>query len=94
MLLYMYQIFSSLRSHLHFFVHFFFTFMEYFFFGHPILTIKPHTAKPASASKSPKPHKKPPASWVLGLVGFRGFVGACGVCSKGVVPCMAQGPTV
>ena len=35
-LLYMYQIFSSLRSHLHFFVHFFFTFMEYFFFGHPI----------------------------------------------------------
>ena len=37
MLLYMYQIFSSLRSHLHFFVHFFFTIMEYFFFGHPIL---------------------------------------------------------
>ena len=36
MLLYMYQVFSSLRSHLHFFVHFFFSFMEYFFFGHPI----------------------------------------------------------
>ena len=34
MLLYMYQIFSSLRSHLHFFVHFSFTFMEYFFCGH------------------------------------------------------------
>ena len=32
----MYQIFSSLRNHLHFFVHFFFTFMEYFFCGHPI----------------------------------------------------------
>ena len=31
MLLYMYQIFSSLQSHLHFFVYFFFTFMEYFF---------------------------------------------------------------
>ena len=31
MLFYMYQIFSSLRSHLHFFVHIFFTFMEYFF---------------------------------------------------------------
>ena len=37
MLLYMYKIFSSLRSHLHFFMHFFFTFMEYFFCGHPIL---------------------------------------------------------
>ena len=36
MLLYMYHIFSTLRSHLHFFVHFFFTFMEYFFCGHPI----------------------------------------------------------
>ena len=36
MLLYMYQIFSFLRSHLLFFVHFFFTFMEYFFCGHPI----------------------------------------------------------
>ena len=38
MLLYMYQIFSSLQSHPHFFVHFFFTFMEYFFCGHPICT--------------------------------------------------------
>ena len=36
MLLYLYQIFSSLRSHLHFLVHFFFIFMEHFFFGHPI----------------------------------------------------------
>ena len=36
MLMYMYQIFSSLQSQLHFFVHFFFTFMEYFFCGHPI----------------------------------------------------------
>ena len=36
MLLYMYQIYSSLQSHLHFFVLFFFTFMEYFFCGHPI----------------------------------------------------------
>ena len=36
MLLSLYQIFSSLRSQLHFFVHFFFTFMEYFFCGHPI----------------------------------------------------------
>ena len=39
MLLYMYQIFSSLRSHLHVFVHFFFTYMEYFFCGHPISTM-------------------------------------------------------
>ena len=37
MLLYMYQIFSSLRSHLHLFVRLFFAFMEYFFCGHPIL---------------------------------------------------------
>ena len=36
MLLYMYQIFSSLRGHLHFWVHFFFTFMVNFFFDHPI----------------------------------------------------------
>jgi len=35
-MLYMYQIFSSLLGHLYFFVHFFFTFMEYFFFDHPI----------------------------------------------------------
>ena len=32
----MLEIFSPLQSHLHFFVHFFYTFMEYFFFGHPI----------------------------------------------------------
>ena len=31
MLLYMYQVFSSLLGHLYFFVHFLFTFMEYFF---------------------------------------------------------------
>ena len=37
MLLYMYQIFSSLRSHLHFFVNFFFTFMEYFFLWTPYM---------------------------------------------------------
>ena len=37
MLLYLYQIFSSLRSHLHFFVHFFFTFMEYFFLWTPYI---------------------------------------------------------
>ena len=36
MLLQMYQIFSSLRGHLHFSVHFFFTFTVYFFFNHPI----------------------------------------------------------
>ena len=36
MLLYMYQVFSSLLGHLHFFVHFFLTFMEYFFIDHPI----------------------------------------------------------
>ena len=36
MYMYMYQIFSSLRSHLQFCMHFFFTFMEYFFCGHPI----------------------------------------------------------
>ena len=35
MLLCMYQIFSSLRSHLQFFVHFFFTLMEYFFVDTP-----------------------------------------------------------
>ena len=33
----MYQVFSSLQGHLHFFGHFSFTFMEYFFFDHPIL---------------------------------------------------------
>ena len=36
MFLHLYQIFSSLQGHLHFFVHFFFTFMEHFFIGHPI----------------------------------------------------------
>ena len=36
MLLYMYQIFSSLQGHLHFCVHFLFIFMEQFFLGHPI----------------------------------------------------------
>ena len=36
MLLYMYQVFSSLLGHLHFFVHFFLTLMEYFFIDHPI----------------------------------------------------------
>ena len=36
MLLHMYQIFSSLRGHLHYLVHFFFTFMVNFFFDHPI----------------------------------------------------------
>ena len=36
MLLHTYQVFSSLVGDLHFFVHFFFNFMEYFFFGHPI----------------------------------------------------------
>ena len=35
-LFHMYQVFSSLYGHLHFFVHFFFTFMEYFFIVHPI----------------------------------------------------------
>ena len=37
MLLHTYQVFSSLVGDLHFLVHFFFNFMEYFFFGHPIL---------------------------------------------------------
>ena len=36
MLFCMYQVFSSLLGHLHFFVHFSFTFMEHLFFGHPI----------------------------------------------------------
>ena len=36
MLLYMYQVFSSLLGHLHFFVHFFLNFMEYFFIDHPV----------------------------------------------------------
>ena len=36
MLLYMCQVFSTLLGHLQFFVHFFFTFMEYFFIDHPI----------------------------------------------------------
>ena len=35
MLLRMYQVFSSLQGHLHFFVHFLFTFMGQFFLGHP-----------------------------------------------------------
>ena len=36
MLFHMYQVFSSLQGHLHFFVHFFCTFMEHFFIVHPI----------------------------------------------------------
>ena len=36
MLFCMYQVFSSLLGHLHFFVHFSFTFMEHLFYGHPI----------------------------------------------------------
>ena len=36
MLLYMYQVFSSLLGHLHFFLLFFFPFIEYFFIDHPI----------------------------------------------------------
>ena len=36
MLWHIYQILSSLLRHLHFFVHFFFTFVEQVFFGHPI----------------------------------------------------------
>ena len=36
MLLHTYQVFSSLVGDLHLIVHFFFNFMEYFFFGHPI----------------------------------------------------------
>ena len=36
MLFHIYQVFSSLQNHLHFFVHFFLTFMEYFFIDHPI----------------------------------------------------------
>ena len=41
-LLYMYQIFSSLRGHFHFFVHFFFTFMEHFFLDTPYLVAHIH----------------------------------------------------
>ena len=41
LLFYMYQIFSSLRSHLHFFVHFFFTLMEYFFMDTLYLFVRP-----------------------------------------------------
>ena len=40
MLLYMYEIFSSLLGHLHFFVHFSLSFMEQFFFGHPIYVLQ------------------------------------------------------
>ena len=36
LLLYMYQVFISLQDHLHFFLHFFFTFMEQFFLDDPI----------------------------------------------------------
>ena len=36
MLFHMYQVFSSLQGHPHFFVHFSFTFMEYFFIDHHI----------------------------------------------------------
>ena len=39
MLFHMYQVFSSLQGHLHFFVHFFCTFMEHFFIVHPISCI-------------------------------------------------------
>ena len=55
MLLYIYQIFSSLRSHLHFFVHFFFTFMEYFFCGHPIS--KPCSTTPLGSLQPGKKHQ-------------------------------------
>ena len=34
------QVFSSLQGHLHFFGHFSLTFMEYFFFDHPIFWLK------------------------------------------------------
>ena len=36
MLFLTYQVYSSLQGHLHFFVHFSFTFMEHFFFDHPL----------------------------------------------------------
>ena len=36
MLFHMYQVFSSLQGHLHFFEHFSFTFIEHFFIDHPI----------------------------------------------------------
>ena len=39
MLFCMYQVFSSLLCHLHFFVHFLFIFMEQFFIGHPIFSL-------------------------------------------------------
>ena len=38
LLLYMYQVFIFLQDHLHFFLHFFFTFMEQFFLDDPIYT--------------------------------------------------------
>ena len=37
-IMYMYQVFSSLLVNLHFFEHFFLTFMEYFFIDHPIFS--------------------------------------------------------
>ena len=42
MLLHTYQVFSSLVGDLHFFVHFFINFMEYFFLGHPIVQVHMH----------------------------------------------------
>ena len=36
LVLFMYQVFIFLLGHLHFFVHFFFTFMENLFMDHPI----------------------------------------------------------
>ena len=42
LLLYMYQVFIFLQDHLHFFLHFFFTFMEQLFLDDPILHCSKH----------------------------------------------------
>ena len=54
MLLYMYQIFSSLRGHFHFFVHFFFTFMEHFFLDTPYNWNDRHNEQNRSESQQMK----------------------------------------
>ena len=55
LLLYMYQVFIFLQDHLHFFLHFFFTFMEQLFLDDPISTIgSPLPASQAPSVSAPK----------------------------------------
>ena len=72
MLFHMYQVFSSLQGHLHFFGHFSFTFMEYFFFDHPIsLTDRVMKGK-AGRQWSPRMENRESKTKPRGLGGGKG----------------------